>query len=59
MAPDYRAACAAQLQASDPPRKIAKQIFHIFPKMRELDAALTPVLQARFAKCTPNLLSPK
>lgn len=52
---DYGRACAANLAASDPPRKIAKQIFHIFPKMRELDALLTPALQERVSEVHPEL----
>ena len=37
MCEDYRDACAANLRNSDPSRKVAKQVFHIFPKMREID----------------------
>lgn len=36
-AEDYRQACDAALASSDPPRKIAKQAFNLFPKIRELD----------------------
>ncbi|WP_234053551.1 MULTISPECIES: DUF429 domain-containing protein [unclassified Xanthobacter] len=36
----YRAACAAALASSDPPRAVAKQCFHLFPKMGEVDALL-------------------
>ncbi|MFG1323694.1 DUF429 domain-containing protein [Xanthobacter variabilis] len=36
----YRAACAAALTSSDPPRAVAKQCFHLFPKMGEVDALL-------------------
>ncbi len=35
---EYRAACAAAEAGSDPPRKIAKQAFNLFPKIRELDS---------------------
>lgn len=55
MAGDYAAACAANLAHSDPPRKIAKQTFHIFPKMREIDALVTPALQARLREVHPEL----
>ena len=44
MCADYREACAANLASSDPPKKVSKQIFHIFPKMREIDALITPEL---------------
>lgn len=39
-APDYAAACAAALATSDPPRKVSKQAFFLFPKIRALDALL-------------------
>lgn len=37
---EYRAACAAALESSDPPRKVSKQLFNIAPKIREVDEAL-------------------
>jgi len=37
---DFGAACAAALAASDPPRKVSKQLFMIAPKIREVDAVL-------------------
>ncbi|MCZ8184150.1 MAG: DUF429 domain-containing protein [Beijerinckiaceae bacterium] len=39
-AEDYRQACDAALASSDPPRKIAKQAFNLFTKIRELDSWL-------------------
>ncbi len=39
---DYRTSCAAALQTSCPPRKVSRQIFNIFPKMRILDGLLNP-----------------
>ena len=51
----YREACAANLLNSDPPRKVSKQIFHIFPKMREIDALMTPELQARVHEVHPEV----
>lgn len=39
-APDFRAACAAALAASEPPRKVSKQLFMIAPKICEVDAVL-------------------
>lgn len=55
MEDDYAKACAANLENSDPPRKIAKQTFHIFPKIRELDVLLTPALQQRIHEVHPEL----
>lgn len=52
---DYREACAANLEAADPPKKISKQIFHLFPKMREIDALITPALQQRVHESHPEL----
>jgi predicted RNase H-like nuclease len=39
-APDFGAACVAALAASDPPRKVSKQLFMIAPKIREVDTLL-------------------
>lgn len=39
-ASDYRQACALALAYSEPPRKVSKQGFHLFPKIREVDALL-------------------
>ena len=36
-AEDYPAACRLALETSDPPRKVSKQGFYLFPKIRELD----------------------
>lgn len=54
MCTDYRDACAAALATSDPPRKVSKQCFHLFPKIREVDAAMTPALQARIVETHPE-----
>jgi predicted RNase H-like nuclease len=43
----YEAACSAALATSDPPRKVSRQAFLLFPKVRELDALLTRANQAR------------
>jgi len=40
--PTYGEACEAALATSCPPRKISRQAFNILPKVRELDALLTP-----------------
>lgn len=55
MCADYREACTANLASSDPPKKVSKQIFHIFPKMREIDALMTPELQSRVVEVHPEL----
>ncbi len=51
---DYRSACSAAFSTSDPPRQISKQMFHLFPKVREVDAAMTPLLQNRVRECHPE-----
>ena len=51
---DYRRACEAALEASDPPRMVSKQCFHIFPKIREVDALMTPQAQSRIVECHPE-----
>lgn len=52
---DYGAACAVALAHSGPPLKVSKQTFHLFPKIREVDAVMTPALQARVVECHPEL----
>lgn len=52
---DYREACTTNLEHSDPPRKVAKQMFYLFDKIREIDAALTPELQDRVVECHPEV----
>jgi predicted RNase H-like nuclease len=56
MAQDYRAACAAALATSDPPRKVSKQAFFLFAKIREIDALLRadPALRDRVFECHPE-----
>jgi predicted RNase H-like nuclease len=39
-AENYEDACQRALETSDPPRKISKQAFFLFPKIRELDTRL-------------------
>jgi predicted RNase H-like nuclease len=56
MQADYRAACDIAFAHSDPPRKVAKQAFNIFPKIREVDALMTPALQKRVVECHPELV---
>lgn len=52
---EYREACAIAFATSDPPRKVSKQGFHLFPKIREIDALLTPALQARVREVHPEV----
>ena len=55
MTEDYRDACTVALETSDPPRKISKQGFFLFPKIREIDALMTPALEARIFEAHPEL----
>ena len=55
MAGDYRDACAIALATSAPPRKIAKQTWHLFPRIREIDALMTADLQGRVYECHPEV----
>ena len=52
---DYREGCTAALATSDPPRKISKQAFFLFGKIRQIDAVLTPQLQLRVRETHPEL----
>ena len=52
---DYREACAVNLRNSDPPKKVSKQCFHLFPKMREIDALMSPAHQLRVFESHPEL----
>jgi predicted RNase H-like nuclease len=52
---DYRDACMVNLRHSDPPRQVSKQCFHLFPKMREIDALMTPAGQSRIFESHPEL----
>lgn len=54
MQTEYRAACDVAFAHSDPPRRISKQAFHLFPKIREVDALMTPALQSRVVECHPE-----
>jgi predicted RNase H-like nuclease len=54
-AEDYRAACALNQAHTNPPKKISKQSFFLFPKIRQIDAVITPALQARVHECHPEV----
>jgi pyridoxal kinase len=51
----YRAASAIALATSEPPRRISKQAFMLFRKIREIDALMTPALEARVHEVHPEL----
>lgn len=51
----YAAACRIAQETSDPPRKISKQAYFLFPKIRELDRLLTPERAERIVESHPEL----
>ncbi len=51
---DYARASEVAFAHSQPPRKVSRQCFHLFPKIREVDALIAPALQARVAECHPE-----
>ena len=53
---EYRKACEIAERHSDPPRRISQQTFNLFPKIREVDALMTPELQNRVRECHPELV---
>lgn len=57
-APDYSAACALAAALSDPPRKVSKQGFMIFPRIREIDVLLSadPALAERVFESHPEVV---
>ncbi|PZU92770.1 MAG: hypothetical protein DI527_08880 [Chelatococcus sp.] len=56
-ASDYRLACGLALEHSEPPRKVSRQGFHLFPKIREVDLLLRsrPPLRDRVYEVHPEL----
>lgn len=54
---DYAEACRLALAASEPPRKVSKQGFHLFPKIREIDGLLRSeaALRERVFEVHPEL----
>jgi len=52
---DFNQACLVNMKHSIPPRKVSKQTFGVFPKIREVDTALTPSDQARVFECHPEI----
>lgn len=56
-AEDYWEACRLAVALSEPPRKVSKQGFHLFPKIREIDLLLraSPALRGRVFEVHPEL----
>jgi len=56
-AEDYWEACRLAMAFSEPPRKVSKQGFHLFPKIREIDLLLreSPALRERVFEVHPEL----
>jgi predicted RNase H-like nuclease len=56
-AAEYREACAVAVTTSDPPKKVSKQCFHLFPKIREVDGLLReqPALTPRVFEVHPEV----
>ncbi len=54
---DYASACRLAQATSDPPRKVSKQLFHIAPRIREVDEILRtdPAAAARVYEVHPEL----
>jgi predicted RNase H-like nuclease len=52
---DYDEACQVNFLNSNPPRHVSKQCFHLFPKMREIDALVMPHHQSRIYESHPEL----
>lgn len=52
---DYREACSAAQAHSTPPKKVSKQAFYIFPKIREIDQLMTPELEERVYEVHPEV----
>lgn len=51
----YAAACATALATSDPPRKVSKQGFALFPRIREIDRWLDPARAERLIESHPEV----
>lgn len=56
-AEDYGEVCRLALATSEPPRKVSKQGFHLFPRIREIDALLRaePEWRERIFETHPEL----
>ncbi|WP_346892472.1 DUF429 domain-containing protein [uncultured Roseibium sp.] len=54
-AEDYAHACKIAQTTSEPPKKVSKQAFYLFPKIREIDRLMTPELEVRVYEVHPEL----
>ncbi len=54
MARDYADACRIAQKTSEPPKKVSRQCFGLFPKIREIDALMTPDLERRVYEVHPE-----
>lgn len=52
---DYRLACTTALHTSEPPRKVSKQAFHLFPRIREIDRLMSPELEGKVYEVHPEI----
>lgn len=52
---DYPEACRVAAATSNPSRKVSKQCFNLFPKIRQIDALMTPALEGRIYESHPEL----
>ncbi|MFT3700019.1 MAG: DUF429 domain-containing protein [Kofleriaceae bacterium] len=52
---DYAATCAANRSSAPDAPAISLQAFHLLPKLREVDASITPDLQSRIREAHPEL----
>lgn len=52
---DYRASCEVALNTSEPPKKVSKQAYNLFPKIREIDGLMTPEAEERVYEVHPEL----
>jgi predicted RNase H-like nuclease len=54
-AENYRECCELARATSEPPRKVSKQAFHLFPRIREIDAVIGESNQHRIREVHPEL----
>ncbi|MDX5594907.1 DUF429 domain-containing protein [Pseudovibrio sp. SPO723] len=52
---DYWEACEVAMATSSPPRKVSKQAFYLFPKIRELDEVMLPALEETIFEVHPEM----
>jgi predicted RNase H-like nuclease len=55
MQTDYPEACRVAAETSEPSRKVSQQAFHLFGKIREIDAVMTPALQDLVRETHPEV----